>query len=64
MALHDSQRTKTLNSSLIEGYNIVWLFSFVNNIVQIGKLVPGKVIFGKAQDRTGKVLALRWWVGR
>jgi len=32
MALHKSQRTKTLNSGLIEGYNIVFLFSFVNNI--------------------------------
>ncbi len=32
MALHKSQRTKTLNSGLIEVYNIVFFFSFVNNI--------------------------------
>jgi hypothetical protein len=32
MALHKSQRTKTLNSELMEGFNIVFFFSFVNNI--------------------------------
>jgi hypothetical protein len=41
MALHKSQRTKNFNPGLMEGFNIVFFFSFVNNI---GNKLPGPFI--------------------
>ena len=55
MALHKSQRTKTLNSGLIEVYNVVFLFSFVNNIGNIQQFL----FYHEAHEGHEEILMIR-----